>query len=91
MLKNFHHFAGGCQICDWQINDWIRESLSKIENGACHHSISSGDTIVIALKYPTEIQVVVSNDSGRSMLTFSRSQEDPLVFKDYVRPVLSLV
>lgn len=91
MAKHFYHFVGGCQVCDWQINEWIRQALSKIESGACHHSISSGDTMVIAMKYPTEIQVVVSNDSGRSMLTFSTSSGDPLVFEEYVRPILSLV
>ena len=74
---------------DWTINRWIKDCLEAIKSGKPHTSISSGDTSVIALKYDTEIQVIVANDNGKSTLWFSLSPgyEDELIFEDYVRPV----
>jgi hypothetical protein len=88
-MKSFHHFAGGYIMDDWTINRWIKDCLKAIKSGKPHWSISSGDTSVIALKYDTEIQVIVANDSGKSTMRFSLSPgyEDELVFEDYVRPV----
>ena len=89
MAKTFYHFTGGKPVDDWTINRWIKDCLEAIAVGEPHWSISSGDTSVIALKYDSEIQVIVANDNGKSTMRFSLSpgHEDELVFEDYVRPI----
>lgn len=88
-MKTFYHFNKGVEIDDWTINKWIRECIAKIKEGNHHWYMASGDTAVIALNHPTEIQVTVANSAGKSTISFSTSpgQEDPLEFKEYVRPV----
>jgi hypothetical protein len=87
--KEFHHFQDGYLIEDYRINGWIRECLDKIQKGATHYAISSGDTGVVALKWDTSIEVIVSNSNGRSTLHFSTSPsfEDEIKFHPYIRPV----
>jgi hypothetical protein len=91
-MKSFHHFRNGFQIDDWTINDWIRKCLKAVDEGASHWSMGSGDTSVIAMRYASEIQVVVANDNGKSTLRFSTSPgwEDALEFESYVRPELDV-
>lgn len=91
-MKSFHHFQGGFEIDDWTINDWIRKCLKTVDEGAPHMSMASGDTVVIAMRYDSEIQVVVANDAGKSTLRFSTSKgwEDALEFESYVRPAIGV-
>lgn len=93
MAKHFHHFVGGFVIDDWTINNWIKKTLDMVQCGSPHWSISSGDTSVIAMRYDSEIQVIVANSNGKSTLRFSTSPgwEDPIEWEDYVRPVLTPV
>lgn len=88
-MKSFYHFTGCYIMDDCTINQWIGECLEAIKKGEPHWSISSGDTSVIALKYDSEIQVIVANSNGKSTLRFSLSpgHEDPIEFEAYVRPV----
>ena len=82
-MQSFYHFHKGAQIPDYTINAWIEECISKVSSGHPHYGISSGDTCVIALKYETEIQVHVGNDSGRATIRFGH--DDSLTFSPYVR------
>ena len=89
MRQEFAHFQGGHQVYEYQINQWIKQVLDGLKSGALHRSISSGDTCVIGLKFDTEIQVFVCNDSGRSVIRFCTlpGYEDSMENVWYSRPV----
>lgn len=92
-LKEFRSFANGVKIDDWTINYWIQQCLITIKSGAKYHAISSGDTSVIVMVWPSEIQVFVANSCGRSTLTFSTTEghEDVIDFVPYSRPVENIL
>jgi hypothetical protein len=86
-MKEFFHFNNGYRISDAEINSWINQVIYGIESGKDYHSIASGDTSVIGLRWDSEIEVIVANSSGKSVVRFSTYPgcEDKLEFS-YSRP-----
>lgn len=85
MIKKFRSFEQGLPIEDWQINRWIDESLDQVKNGATHWCTSSGDTSVAMFVWPSEIQVLVCTNQGRSTISFPL--EGPFEYIPYERSV----
>lgn len=85
MIAKFRSFEQGLPIEDWQINRWIDESLDQVKNGATHWCTSSGDTSVAMFVWPSEIQVLVCTNQGRSTISFPL--EGPFEYIPYERSV----
>ena len=69
--QTFYHFGSGKKISDKNIQEMINEVVDniKIANVGDFYSISSGDAMVVALKYEDSIDVIVAKDYWEDTLT----------------------
>ena len=69
--QTFYHFGSGKKISDKNIQEMINEVVDniKIANVGDFYGISSGDTMVVALKYEDNIDVIVAKDYWEDTLT----------------------
>ena len=69
--QTFYHFGSGKKISDKNIQEMINEVVDniKIANVGDFYGISSGDTMVVALKYEDDIDVIVAKDYWEDTLT----------------------
>ena len=69
--QTFYHFGSGKKISDKNIQEMINEVVDniKIANVGDFYSISSGDAMVVALKYEDNIDVIVAKDYWEDTLT----------------------
>lgn len=69
--QTFYHFGSGKKISDKNIQEMINEVVDniKIANVGDFYSISSGDTMAVALKYEDNIDVIVAKDYWEDTLT----------------------
>ena len=69
--RTFYHFGSGKKILDKNIQEMINEVVDniKIANVGDFYSISSGDAMVVALKYEDHIDVIVAKDYWEDALT----------------------
>jgi len=74
-MKEFYHYNDGVKIDDYRINRWLEEARSHLLEGQGKTTMSSGDTSVIGLEWPTEFEFFVCNSSGRSKIRFNKRDE----------------
>ena len=69
--RTFYHFGSGKKILDKNIQEMINEVVDniKIANVGDFYGISSGDAMVVALKYEDNIDVIVAKDYWEDTLT----------------------
>ena len=69
--QTFYHFGSGKKISDKNIQEMINEVVDniKIANVGDFYSISTGDTMVVALKYEDSTDVIVAKDYWEDTLT----------------------
>ena len=69
--RTFYHFGSGKKILDKNIQEMINEVVDniKIANVGDFYGISSGDAMVVALKYEDNIDVIVAKDYWEDTIT----------------------
>ena len=69
--QTFYHFGSGKKISDKNIQEMINEVVDniKIANVGDFYSISSGDAMVVALKYEDSTDIIVAKDYWEDTLT----------------------
>lgn len=71
----FRDMSTGLTPEDWRRNSMINEVLSKMKDGESHYTMSTGNLLVVAVRYDTEIRIIVTND----YMDYSVYNRDPEV------------
>lgn len=58
----FSDMSTGLTPEDWQRNSMINEVLRNMKDGAPHYTMSTGNLLVVAIRYDTEIRIIVTNN-----------------------------
>ena len=69
--RTFFHFGDGTKASDKGIQEMVNKVVDNIKtaNVGDFYSISSGDTMVVALKYEDSIDIIVAKDYWEDTLT----------------------
>ena len=69
--QTFYHFGSGKKISDKNIQEMVNKVVDniKIANVGDFYSMATGDTMVVALKYEDNIDVIVAKDYWEDTLT----------------------
>ena len=69
--KTFYHFDSGKKISDKNIQEMVNKVVDNIKKAEVgdFHIMATGDTMVVALKYEDNIDVIVAKDYWEDTLT----------------------
>ena len=69
--RTFYHFGSGKKISDKDIQEMVNKVVDNIKKADVgdFYNISVGDTMVVALKYEDNIDVIVTKDYWEDTLT----------------------
>lgn len=85
ICREFRFLGLDIELRDYSINALIQLSIDETIKFKLPNSLHFwNDTIVAALRYPSELQVLVANSSGRSSICFDL--DGPFDFEPYKRP-----